>query len=760
MANAADHDFGNQSPPDWVSLGSDVELSRRVGCTLRQHSTLCALCRNMVHSFYTNGTRSFPPQQENFRDLKSLRASAKGCDMCIQSLEYIHRTKSNPKVHGYSEEDENQEWRAAFQDTQPKADIFGSRTGDAQQLREYFGVVKFPIRITKDDLENDSIQFTDPIWERIKEWCIKEKKEIDLEIVLELIPTETRALDYDTSRPSTRDALRLCKVWLQECRDKHSCYSPSTRRPPSRRSCASCIASLCSCLGRKQDHHYRGFLPTRLITTSGEPKLILSEGLRTDEGEVRYATLSHCWGSLPFMTLRMGSLEQFKQCIPSEALMTTFQHAIEVCRYLDIPYLWIDSLCIIQDSGDDWKKEAYLMTDVYGSSELTISAESAYNGSVGCFFEREKTWRCQIVPDPRKPNRLYNCVPDTHFEVQHPLSQRAWVLQEGELSPRSLHFARDQVFWECKENRANETFPTGYQINRGHYVIMSGVEEYAAAYGRIKKIRWPYYVEEYTRRLLTESSDKMVAIAGIARVIFEKEAGYDWKDDQNSEQIRWREGDRDRYIAGMWLSRIPYDLFWGRKVRAAGREVSTEFKYPTWSWISADGPIFWMVMPSQSSSDFVRVHEAAVTYADRKNTLGPVKKATLRIDCGALRPVTIEERHIFAKDEFPGCMIIRLEDMWVNFVLDTLDYKDSVPAQVYFLPLYSYARTPGVVLRAMDNAKGVYERVGSFQKLASGEREEPRQNQIWPESRSLDANLFSEVVTDENGNQKFILDLV
>lgn len=120
---------------------------------------------------------------------------------------------------------------------------------------------------------------------------------------------------------------------------------------------------------------------------------------------IRYATLSHCWGALPFVYLTAANLADFRKEIPADALTKTVFEAIYVTKYLGIPYLWVDSLCIIQSDTEDWLRESERLSDVYGGAFLNIVATSAKDGSVGCFFDRSRDWRCQVRSNE---GQLYN----------------------------------------------------------------------------------------------------------------------------------------------------------------------------------------------------------------------------------------------------------------------------------------------------------------------------------------------------------------
>ena len=118
---------------------------------------------------------------------------------------------------------------------------------------------------------------------------------------------------------STRDSLQLCKQWFLRCKDSHE----------------ECV------------HSRPHFVPTRLVFIGGTfPRLMT----RAELEEVQsYATLSHCWGHTIFLTLKKSNLQEFRQCIPSDALSKTFLDAILVCKEVGLDYIWIASLCIIQD---------------------------------------------------------------------------------------------------------------------------------------------------------------------------------------------------------------------------------------------------------------------------------------------------------------------------------------------------------------------------------------------------------------------------
>jgi len=182
---------------------------------------------------------------------------------------------------------------------------------------------------------------------------------------------------------------------------------------------------------------------------------------------IEYATLSHCWGSGENVKLTKSNLHVFESTIPRDELCKTFQDAIFIVSMLDVKYLWIDSLCIIQDDEEDWRKESVLMSMVYGNSYLNIAAVGASDGTQGCFFEdnpmRINNLRLEAAEDGKR--KIYDCTPARIYQYcvsDTPLSSRAWALQERLLAPRTLHFSRAQMLWECNRGIVCESLP--YQV--------------------------------------------------------------------------------------------------------------------------------------------------------------------------------------------------------------------------------------------------------------------------------------------------------
>lgn len=159
-------------------------------------------------------------------------------------------------------------------------------------------------------------------------------------------------------KPKSKRFFEMISTWIKDCQDNHSACKSTT-----------------SC----------GTLPTRVIDVGSpdgrtEPRLYETSGEPGD-----YIALSHCWGGAQPLRTTKETICSLKTCIPWAELPNTFQDAIKVTRGLGIRYLWIDSLCIIQDDAQDWEREAANMAVIFEAAYLTIAATAATNGSV-CSF--------------------------------------------------------------------------------------------------------------------------------------------------------------------------------------------------------------------------------------------------------------------------------------------------------------------------------------------------------------------------------------
>jgi hypothetical protein len=320
-------------------------------------------------------------------------------------------------------------------------------------------------------------------------------------------------------------------------------------------------------------------LPTRLLEVGNDPlnptiRLVLGQSLSRDN--CRYATLSHCWGDDLPTRLLQHNLASFFLGIPWDILPLTFQEAALTIQRLKIKYLWIDALCIIQDSHQDWANEAATMRDVYLNSYLNISADDAKNPRGGLFRDRNPYLeQSLLIPlnDSSKTASVYCCYIDRwYFDVESaPLKDRAWVVQERFLSPRVVHFSSRQVHWECGQLLTSEALPCSFQILRRGMETWekSALSRHVTTKSPIKDLYhlWVYITYSYARAKLSILSDRSVAIDGVSRVF-----------------CHFFRLQTDDYTCGLWRPWFFLGLVWG--TQCSLKRIGD--RTPSWSWLSVD----------------------------------------------------------------------------------------------------------------------------------------------------------------------------
>ncbi|KAI1472184.1 HET-domain-containing protein [Daldinia caldariorum] len=201
-------------------------------------------------------------------------------------------------------------------------------------------------------------------------------------------------------------------------------------------------------------------LPTRIIDVEGtNPKLVDGGGKHET-----FAALSYCWGGDSEFILTGASEQLFRQGRPLSNFPATIRDAISITKAPGIRYIWIDALCIIQDSREDWAQEASRMRDVYRGAVVTIAAACAAKTTEGIFRERAvsthpECWLNWKNGDSNPPKVFLRLGSELWDERMHQsvLNTRGWVLQETLLAPRTLWFGQQQICLECPKGSVDET---------------------------------------------------------------------------------------------------------------------------------------------------------------------------------------------------------------------------------------------------------------------------------------------------------------
>ncbi|KAK7990473.1 HET-domain-containing protein [Apiospora arundinis] len=380
-------------------------------------------------------------------------------------------------------------------------------------------------------------------------------------------------------------------------------------------------------------------LPSRVLFVSEDPQ----ENIRlvsTNEGaRGAYTALSWRWGEgeKPLKTTK-SVLRRHQQGISPSELPRLFRDAAMVTRKLGLKYLWIDSLCIIQDSQSDWEAEAGKMAETYGNAHLTIAADAcanAYQGLSGngpfrnLFFLDDgryeefpyihRDWAYRVGNGPLRfllrsafetpcPSRSgdgattnvrVRVVTDhnTHgyhgneFLPRSLLDKRGWCLQENLLSRRILHFGQTELSWQCREMECCEctrdvrSSVPEEEAQKDESMLFDDdmITMKNKLLGGVDMAKnWLKIVENFTWRHLGEHTDRLPALEGVARAMMAR--GHLPESD---------------YLAGLWRSHISSELAWFVKPLT---DDYTPVKYsksrrvegvPTWSWGSVTGAVWF-----------------------------------------------------------------------------------------------------------------------------------------------------------------------
>ncbi|KAF1982476.1 HET-domain-containing protein [Aulographum hederae CBS 113979] len=376
-------------------------------------------------------------------------------------------------------------------------------------------------------------------------------------------------------------------------------------------------------------------LPTRLVKVSKEKGGFSARLCNNSDvpSHSKYLTLSHCWGKVRFVTLTAQNLSQMRKSIPVAKLPRVFQDAMLVTQELGFGYIWIDSLCIIQNSESDWLNESANMYRVYANSTCNLAATSSHNGQEGLFAPTDM--KATVPPEFNfsqllgKASSPYTITSSSDWSREiswAPLHQRAWVCQEQVLAPRILHFAKEQLYWECFQEESCEAFPNGslrkisLHKNLGNLkslVPITPVLPHATSTHDLYE-QWELLVRNYTSCDLTCATDKFPALSGLAKM-FQKHL-------------------KDTYLAGLWGNNLLNGLMW--EAHHSYGTISPGYRAPSWSWASVDGAVNpRRGVRRDTMKPLVRVLEAT-TKPLTKDPTGQIQGGFLRL-AGSLRQITL-----------------------------------------------------------------------------------------------------------------------
>jgi len=415
----------------------------------------------------------------------------------------------------------------------------------------------------------------------------------------------------ENTSTGTRQCLKLARHWLEEC-EKHGICRQAVPGMEAR--------------------------PSRLVQIWKSPDHVLKARLcQHVHPDVRYATLSHRWGPDPAIRLQEDNAGQLSQEIPISELEQVFQDAMHVVWNLGLSHIWIDTLCIKQDSPLDWAAQSAEMGAIYKNAVCNIAAAAAAGaassssdndtsttrvGDGSLFTSRDPfshfsphihiRWPSlplEAQPNPVSLEGFYILRDSAHWSTHvdnSALNTRGWVAQERELSASILVFSREQIFWKCAETLACETFPQGIP-GLATYNWSSNTRSFRNLVERLCHdhdheldeetgdddddddreegkdtddivVFWNAFVHRYAATNLTRQGDRLPAAFGMAQELLGLMP-------------------ENKFLAGLWESHLVEGLLWrvdefddekGASEKAGVATILRDFDVPSWSWASLD----------------------------------------------------------------------------------------------------------------------------------------------------------------------------
>ncbi|EFQ27415.1 heterokaryon incompatibility protein [Colletotrichum graminicola M1.001] len=404
----------------------------------------------------------------------------------------------------------------------------------------------------------------------------------------------------------------------------------------------------------------RRVLDLRRFPTEGKLCLLESEGMSG-----AYVCLSYTWGPRNNGVTTPDNLQANFNNISYVKLPQTYKDAVTVATALDIPFLWIDGLCIIQGDKDsvDWKEQSSQMAEIYGNSLLVIAAANCTSVEDG-FLSAANTSRSLIKFElPRDTNAhsvVYARAMLDHSwlgwsTLAEPKTEgtlsRSWCFQEEVLASRILTFYGGEMNLQCldSEYRCECEFP-GSSLG---LVTIKELYEPRLQLSNFETPNWMWQstVEHYTRRRLTVATDRLVALSGVARVA----------------QVALR----TQYVAGHWWdSDFLCSLCWAPvRTKETERSFSKTYVAPSWSWASHNGPVT-MWIPYAGSEEPITPRFLGKTAAREVSIV-----STTQESAGSISSGSITVRGVFldvvveagSKEQLAGVMMRNGEKIAFNF---------------------------------------------------------------------------------------------
>ncbi|KAI0882942.1 HET-domain-containing protein [Annulohypoxylon maeteangense] len=449
-----------------------------------------------------------------------------------------------------------------------------------------------------------------------------------------------------------------------------------------------------------------------------------------------YAILSYCWGGSQPIQLTRDNFKALKEGVPVAQLPKSLRDAAWFTNKIGLKYLWIDSLCIIQDDSEDKVYEISRMELYYGQSTVTICAASAASCSEGFIMPREEdTENYKFGPiNLRAKNSLgtlgsVQAVAEFSFpsdeKVPEPIVLRGWTLQESMLSSRILIFSSHYLHFTCTvansscggfEPMLRPRFMTQYESQIPKVHTISGFRDYPVTHV------WRYLIDDYTERGLGFLADKLPAVSALASSLIPMGK------ERNQKLV---------YLAGLMVDiSDPENYSWRNEFLWRVHKMHSTSHIPTgspsWSWSSLSGRVImckrfpytfgWNIA---EEGDTRKICEYKVELENEMAPFGAVKGGFVKLRARIKELSTIEGHNFnIATESNPGSMFAITDYVTLTVIPDTGEGMCTINRGingeqrvflVELVPFYESGDTPTGLI--VTNAAGTdrYVRVGIFE---------------------------------------------
>ncbi|OCT46003.1 hypothetical protein CLCR_00391 [Cladophialophora carrionii] len=496
-----------------------------------------------------------------------------------------------------------------------------------------------------------------------------------------------RTIDARSVSTASQETIELAKQWIQDCTFNHMKCSVSANPDAST------------------------WKPTHLLDVSvkgprGVPGLKLVDGMFADPLS-EYVTLSHCWGKTKTIRLHKGTLSALRQGVSLSSLPKTLAEAASVADRLGFRYLWIDALCIRQDSEADVLAAMGQMHRVYSEAALNIAATSSRDDAAGLINTRNVAALQPCIVSVNASlgvdEGMYKILRSTlwHDLVDaSPLSKRAWAFQERCLAKRTLHFTRNEVFWECQQMCCSEVFPKGLPATMRPPSSQEHEEFFSKRIHHQRHGNWHQLVQMYSPKRLTYASDKLLALTGLAKQYMARNRLH-----------------ADDYLVGMWKPQLPHALLW----RVEQGRRPTRYRAPTWTWASIDGAVRYPEPATSQRETCIEIIDLDMAYHPAGDHFGIVESAKMKVR-GFMARGLLRRTH-----DYWGRTPCVVQCTKAQVELENASFDDRLPKlsdagsgmlcemlEIYLLPVIDVVdRVEGLLLCATMK-KGEFRRIGCF----------------------------------------------